>query len=346
MRSNVWVLLLLMAMVGCGDSSKPSTGDSNIGSDTNENSSQLSSDEEALGLLQQQYLRLRQSNQDLTPLRLAVEGYVSNYPKDADARMLLGQVLLYTGQSEEALDQIDQAIKLSPGQASWLELAGTVAAGLELYNTSEKYYLDAIGLNPSATTTRMLLATVYAKMERFDPAVRLLLEAIQIDSRLHSAHHAMARIFLQQNKIVPAQTQIRKAIDLVHEESAAKSAQASRVYSLTFAEILRRDNEPEHALQVLLGITPASERTHPDVLHAIAMTHASMGQPEQAARIYEQLILVDPTNLSLVEQAARWHIAAKQVAPVEDLLRHANMVDPDAPETQIIAKLLNEAKAE
>jgi len=299
--------------------------------------------DEALGELQQRYLTLTQHDRDLDGLLVRLHGFVSRHPDHAEARLLLGQALLTAGRAGPAYEALARAVELDPDRADWHRLAGTLAAKLRRHDRAEHHYRRAIALEPHSARARLLLAGVSARLERYDQAEALLGEALPIDSSLHKAHHTLAGVALARGRHVEARAHARRAVELVRGDGDEARGHR-RSYKLMLARVLRADNRPADALDVLRSIEPARERAHPAVLEAEASCHAALGRPEAAARVYERLLIVRPTDLDLAEAAAKWHLEAGNLAAARDLRRHASRVDRAAPQTRRIVELIEAAE--
>ena len=341
------IALALGWMPGCGEGdppADPAAAEARPGGGASpaRRSADAAAVDEALGRLQQQYLQLEQRDADLGGVLVRVHEFVAAHPDHADARLLLGQVLLSAGRVEPAYQQIDRATDLAPDRAAWHELAGTLAAKMRRYDEAESHYRRAIELKPGDAKPRLLLAGVTAEQDRYEQAEALLTEALEIDASLHRAHHTLAGVALERGRFVEARTHARRAIELVRGGDAS-AQRARRIYKLMLSRVLRAENRPADALDVLRSVEPLAQRTHDTVLEAEAEIHAELGRPEAAARVYERLIVVRPTDLDLHERAAKWHLEAGNLDAVRSLERHAREVNPAAPQTRRIREMLEAA---
>jgi len=272
----------------------------------------------------------------VSPIRNAALRLVETYPQFAPARTLLGQIHLYTDQPQAAYDQFTLSLELDGQQPEVHLLAGTIALGLDRVDDALGHYSMAIGINPANPRYRLHIAQAYLKKREHKQARQALLETLRIDSDSHEAYAVLAELYAQQNKLSLALTAITKAGE--HTPPASKTRLL--IYSRQKAQLLRRDNRIDEALLVLASIDPA-DQSNPTVLADKATCYAQLGQPEQAAKIYERALALDPTYWQLAAAAAHWRIEAGDTKTAKqhlDTIRHLN---PHAP---VIAHLQDQLK--
>lgn len=234
----------------------------------------------------------------------AVQQVVGQYPKHAPTRTLLGQVLLYGGQSEKAYQQLAISLRLDGQQPEVHLLCGTIAYRLGRIGQATDHYAKAVDLDPSNPRYRLHLAQAYNQAQQRDRAKEVLVEALRIDSSLHEAQAALADIYAEQGHFELALTQIQKAIEQTPVSQKSRWAQ----YHRRKAALLRQDNNPQEALLTLQSLH--AEHIDPELLSELATCWSMMGQPDRAATLYEDAIAADPTEPSLVVGATHWRIKA------------------------------------
>lgn len=296
-----------------------------------------------LGRLQQRFLQMQQRGEDLGPLRVRVERFVSEHPRHADARMLLAQAYLQQGDADAATQALDSAIDLRPDVPAWREMAATLATQRGAYSTAEVHLRAAIELRPSDSMLRVRLAQVALRMDRLERAENLLHAALDLDASRHEAYHLLASVAVRLGRFVDARTRSRRAIELVRGDDE-KAQRARRTYKVMLARGLRRENRPADAIDVLRSIEPVEQRTHAEVLELQAKCYADLGRPEAAANVYEQLLIARPGHPPFAQEALRWRLRAAQIDRARELLRYARRNFPASDATREMARAL--AKAE
>jgi protein O-GlcNAc transferase len=112
---------------------------------------------------------------------------IASKPADADARLLLGSVLMEEGQGAESVEQLRQAVRLKPGSSEAHNALG------EAYNT-------------------------FGQQKASRPEFE---KAVEIDPRFAQAHVNLAAAMLQDGESQPAATHLDRAISLIGNTAEA-----------------------------------------------------------------------------------------------------------------------------
>jgi tetratricopeptide (TPR) repeat protein len=267
----------------------------------------------------------------------AANQLVERYPRYASAHTLLAQVLMYQGQLAPAYDQLILSLGLDPNQAEVSLLAGTLANELGRVDEAVHQYSTAVGLNPTHAVYRLHLAQGYWKQNKIDKARGTILEALKIDSSLHEGYAMLCEVYAQQNKLSLALSEIDKAIAFL----PAQDRRDRVAYTRRKSQLIRRDNKPDEALLTLRTLTPI-EQMDPAVLDDMAVCWSMLGQPEKSAGLFEDALVLSPTQWPFAVSAARWRLKSGDLAAAERLLAGARRINPGAPQ---IAQLEEEIKA-
>ncbi|MEX0777927.1 MAG: tetratricopeptide repeat protein [Phycisphaeraceae bacterium] len=239
-----------------------------------------------------------------------VKALAAQYPQYGPARRMLGLVYLGAGHYEVAYPELIAALGLLPAdERSQLEpIAGTVAMKLGKLDDAERHYQNTIAVNAYDLQTRLLLAQLYTHKAQYDLARDTLLAALRVDATSHRAYAQLADVYARQGKLNLAMDEILKAL-----ERTTMSQRPDRVkYTRTKATLLRRLNKPDESLQVLATSLRPHEQMEPAVMAEMADALAMQGKFDEAARLYQRKIELDPTDADAAAQAAHWSIKAAQ----------------------------------
>jgi tetratricopeptide (TPR) repeat protein len=139
-----------------------------------------------------------------SPAGRAVENLqkiVRGSPGNTNARIKLAEALSYAGRTDEAIEQYQAALKLTPDYVPALSGLATVAMMRRDYKTAESYWLKIIGLldnSPTASRDARLdqayygLGVTYVDTKRWEEAVRSLKEALRIRSDASDTHYMLS----------------------------------------------------------------------------------------------------------------------------------------------------------
>jgi len=245
--------------------------------------------------------------------------------------VLFGQVLAQQGDSERSYEQLSASLDLDPRQPQVQVLAGTLAEVIGKLDRAAWHYSQAISLEPGSASHRLRLANVYFKQQDYDQARRQALDALRLNSDEHRAYAILADIFANQNKLDLALQETVKAIDHTPPDDRTSLV----IYTRKRGILLRRANRPEEALQVLTALFPAEKRQD-DVMADIATCWMMLGQPINAAGVYEEALKSDPTAWRWEAEAARWRIKAGDLEGAGAHIKAIRLLNPRAP---VIAEL-------
>jgi len=231
---------------------------------------------------------------------------VANAPMDQDLRLAYAEALLGQRDAAGAHEQFVAAIAIGPDAPEIRFDAATVANVAGLLEDAEEHYWQAQTLDPSDARYPLYLAQVQRKLNKPNEAKKNLLLAANLDPTLDIAWGVLADLSLEENKLSVARGHIGRAREI---------APGSIPWRIIEARIERRDNNPERALALLMGLSP-SERAHqPMALREMALALGLMGRPAEAAELYADasaMVTGDPLGEILCE-AAQWYERAGMI---------------------------------
>jgi adenylate cyclase len=116
-------------------------------------------------------LQGQQHNEALTEAKLAIAAD----PNDADGYIALASVLSFTGKAEQALDQVERAIRLNPHfPPQYLYQRGLAQFGMKHLDKAAADLERAIGLNRDDYWTQRLLLAIYGLLGRRADAAKTI----------------------------------------------------------------------------------------------------------------------------------------------------------------------------
>jgi tetratricopeptide (TPR) repeat protein len=268
---------------------------------------------------------------DLAPVLADARRLVERYPRYADARTLLAQVMLFQGRTDAAYDQLLMSLDIDKQQPDVQLAAGNVAEQLGRIDEAARHYSNAADLAPRVARYRCFLANIYLKKKDTEHARTTVLEALALDSSQHEAYGILSAVYEQEGKLPLAIEQAQKAI----EHTPADQHKHRVAYILRKSTLLRRDNRADEALQVLTTLS-AQEQAEPAALYEAALSWAAQGQFDQAALVYEKVLADNPLAWKPAAEAAKWRIKAGDRAGAERDIEAIRRINP---RLEVIAEL-------
>ncbi|MBN1881798.1 MAG: tetratricopeptide repeat protein [Deltaproteobacteria bacterium] len=122
-----------------------------------------------------------------------------------------GRTDLDQGNYDSALQNLEEANKLSPGNEAVQNLLGLIYFRLEIYNKCESVYRELVKKNPDMFTLRANLGLVYFKEEKYFDAVRELNEAVNLKQDYARAHNYLGLVYTELGKYKSAREEFLRA---------------------------------------------------------------------------------------------------------------------------------------
>ncbi len=262
---------------------------------------------------------LRQGN-GAQALQLARE-WAGNEPGNAQVHRLLAAALRLAGEQEAAMESIDQAINLSPEDATLhFERAGLLLGNRQL-DEAQAELARSIGLNPNLFPAYVMQAQLALGRGDIDEAERLA----KLASRIAPEHPRLAAIegmvLLRRDKAdlalkavtsalerAPEDEQLRLALGFAYmgKQLWAFAEQAfrtlleqspqNRQLRALIADLLARQNRFAEAAEWLQPLLNEQSGTRPGLNRLAARLFFAGGQPEQALSLLHAALGVEPDN--------------------------------------------------
>ncbi|MBI1367461.1 MAG: tetratricopeptide repeat protein [Planctomycetes bacterium] len=254
--------------------------------------------------------------------RKILEAVLADYPNDAPSHVLLAQVLIAEGKTQDAYDHVAEGLKYDEGNPEAHFLAGRLAQELDNLDKAKFHFTRASMLDPNQAKYPLYLGAVLLRQGDLDAAQLQLLRAQRIDTSLAVAYSMQAEIAARRGKIDMAIEEVNKAIDLSKDDAAKRLN-----YVLQKAQLLRRNNDPAAALSLLTSLDTADQQKGAVVEH-IADCYQMMNQPAKAAAVWSELFALEPTNARAAGEAAWAYHRADDDRHARQYIDMALRIDP------------------
>ena len=259
-------------------------------------------------------------------------------PNQPQALYRIAQLnLLPEGDSKRALEAVSEAIRLSEDEFTFRAKALTLRAELREDPAERLADLDeAIRINPGDVATLRLRGTTYAEQEKYDQALADFDTALQIDPEHAATHELRAKVLIELKRYDEAMAGLDKARELAPQSVAPLMHQA-RIHGLKSdfkkaLEVLNLANalQPADAAVLLLRASmyeelDQREKALADVDRVLELRPglplamrfrvsllAGSGEFDLAARQLEELQKAEPEDPAIELQLALFYSAEKQ----------------------------------
>ena len=222
---------------------------------------------------------------------------VERFPNDQPMRLAYAETLLALGKFADAYEQYDRAVAFGQDRAEYRFAAGMAASRAGLNDHAEAQWIKARELDKANPQYPLFLAQLQRKLGRNADARANLVIAAALDPNLAVAWGSLAAIALDENHTGPA---------LQHAEKAAKLDPTNPLWRIMQSKILRRENRPREALDIVMAVPEFERTTDISIIDELAACHGMLGDPRAAANVFVEAANASPENAELAYQSAVW----------------------------------------
>jgi len=133
-------------------------------------------------------------------------------PNDADSHAVFANLLVFAGHGNEALDELETAMRLNPHYPeSYLQYLGRAYFTQRRYEEAEKAFERVVTMNPGWPWARLILSATRAALGKIEEAKTEMTEALKISPRITQAHVSKAWPFRNPADLDHLAEMLRKA---------------------------------------------------------------------------------------------------------------------------------------
>ena len=133
-------------------------------------------------------------------------------PQDAQARIVLANVLAARNEDEQALEVLREVPALEPRRAQVWRSLGNMFDRFSQYDDAAKAYQSAIRIAPNDAIALSRLATEWYRFKKYEEAVELYARALQIYPRLISARRNLADLYAELGRYQDAVSLLKEGL--------------------------------------------------------------------------------------------------------------------------------------
>jgi tetratricopeptide (TPR) repeat protein len=222
------------------------------------------------------------TNEAAAYLKKAVE-IDHNHPDFEDYKNL-GDDLLTKGQTDAAIRQLREILRLKPDYADAHNLLGLALVKKGQIDEAINEYQDAIHLDPDGADAHYNLGVALGKKGQIDEAINQYQDAIRLKPDLSPAHNNLGNALISKGQIDEAIRQLREAIRLNPDYAEAHN---------NLGIVLANKGQIDEAISEFQVAT----RSQPDFVEAhnnLANALASKGQIDEAINEFQAAIRCNP----------------------------------------------------
>ena len=196
----------------------------------------------------------------------------------------LANALLKKGQTDEAIRQFQEVLRLKPDHAEAHYNLGTALLMKGQTDEAIRQFQEALRLNPDHADAHYNLGNALGKQGRTDEAIRQFQEALRLEPDHSLAHYNLGNAFFMKGQMDEAIIQYQEALRLNPNHAEAH-------YNLgTALGSKGRNDEAIIQYQEATRLNPGNA----DAQYNLGLALASKGQTEEAIRRFEAALKVKP----------------------------------------------------
>jgi tetratricopeptide (TPR) repeat protein len=204
----------------------------------------------------------------------------------------LGFVYDTAGRYEEAMLQINEALRLDPGYIEAHNNLAVIYYNLARYKDAITELKEGLRLNPDDSQTLCNLGIVYARLRRSKEAVTQVQKALKLDPGNAPAHNILANIYADQKKNHEAITEYQKALTINPDFSLAHN----NLGYLYFES--QRHEDAVKEFEEAIRFDPNFIEAH----HGIGLALYSIGKYDRSAHAWAKAVYLEPGLMDSVPE--------------------------------------------
>jgi tetratricopeptide (TPR) repeat protein len=266
-----------------------------------------------------------------------LEKTIQENPRQADARLLLGSVLMEEGRREESIAQLREAVRLQPNSAEAQNALGEACNAFDDPKSARAAFEKAVDLDPKLAVAHVNLGMVLLHAGEMDTAAVHLDRAIALVGHAQDAAYPLylrAKIYTQRGQVEKASRALKEAVSLQPDFSEAWSDLGSA------RKILLDDAGALTAFKRAVEINPADAVAQ----GRLGTQYLDAGQAHAAVVHFEDAVRLSPSDqaaLNGLQRALREDGQEPQADEVKKKLAELLRAKDKSDQNSLIAVRLN-----
>ena len=227
--------------------------------------------------------------------RQRAEAVLAKHPHEAGAQVLLGNALAGLQDIEGAFTQVEEALSLDPKNS----VAYSSLAVLELtrgnHERAEAAFVQAVKLNPTSSVATLALGNFYWSTGAFAKAETSLKQAAVLDPKDPLPQRALALLYLTTRR--PEQAELHLQV-LAQDTSEPRAA-------LMLADYYTLLGKPDRAREAIERLEKVRGE-HPATRLRLARLAYDAGDKKQALEIVGNVLATEPNQFDALLMQGRW----------------------------------------
>jgi tetratricopeptide (TPR) repeat protein len=231
-------------------------------------------------------------------LEATMRGQLARNPNHWFVRTVLGSALKSQGQYQEAIEHLQEAVRLAPGNPAPHFNLGNTKLAMGRLDESLEHYRRVLAIEPNHPKVNNNIAVAYQQRGDTERALEHYRAQLALSPEDSRAYANMGTALLELDRLAPADEAFRRALDLDPESTQALEGRGD-------VGRLRDDRElAEIHYRRALELDPDS----PAAQYGLGRVRLAQGRPEQARDHLGHAMRADGAYVGVLNDDA-WHMA-------------------------------------
>ena len=276
---------------------------------------------------------LKQEEMDLA------EGLMRDFSGNANALVLMGNVLERHGEAVKALEFFEKAIELDPHRPSVYESIGWFYLHKGQYEEAITHWHKALAINAELPGMYNNIARALMGLGRPAEAIEALEKDIRIAPRAATSHFLLGQLYLQREEYEKAREHYEKAIAIEPDHTNAyyglftlssrlRDSVKARGYMATFRKLKAEDmkvlKDRNNAFDDLVKMRKGASETY---MRAGQM-YGTRRDGQRAEKLLNRAVALDPNNTECLNRLAYLYVTTNRLTEALRTYRRIGDIDP------------------
>ena len=250
-----------------------------------------------------------------------IEGMVRENPNSAELRVAAANFYLEGGQTDQAIQQSQQALAVNSNNQDALVILGRAyekAGNLQNAIDSLKQVVELNKDNPLAKIDPRLemvnyeLGTLYAKQNKYDEAVASFKLALDINKTDADAHFALGVVYQKRNEHANAVSEFQEAVRYIPDfaeaydglavSQAALGKQPEAKYARAMVQLLQgQAGNAASQLEEVIAQSPNAKYAY----FGLGLAYEKLGKRDQAIQAIREYMKTNPNDIAAQQALGR-----------------------------------------
>jgi tetratricopeptide (TPR) repeat protein len=265
---------------------------------------------------------------------------VSDFPRQAEPYILLGNTYRQLGQSAQAVDSWHKALTIDAQRADVYTYLAILAEEKGDAELALGHWKKLLSLRPNLPGLRDSLANTLMSMNQWENAIEVLQEEMQLSPQSARTHYLLGRAYSQQNRFTEAATHYEKTIALdpnwtgaYYELATALMRSGQRETAQHYRRVFRgrKQQDKEGASY---GYTDQEDllkakQTLAGLCAGAADLYQTIRQDEMVLALLKRVVTLDPNNLGVRKRLAARYQALGRLPEALSECEQISRLTPD-----------------